>query len=232
MSTLAYQKPRETLLLELDVAVDSGLTEEEAAHRLLQYGKNSLAEKKKQSLAVKILLQFKNVMVLILVAASVVSAALGEYLDALVILAIILINAVLGLVQEGRAEKAIEALKKMTSPQARVIRQSQQRLVDAADLVPGDIVLLEAGDIVPADLRLLYAQSLKAEESSLTGESVAVEKQADSQIEEAVQLGDRTNMVYMSTAITYGKGTGLVVATANQTELGKIADTQIGRAHV
>ena len=158
-------------------------------------------------------------MVLILLTAALVSGLLGEYLDAAVILAIIMINALLGLIQEGRAEKAIEALQKMASPQARVIRDGQQRIIEAADLVPGDIVLIEAGDVVPADLRLLESYSLRIEESSLTGESVPVEKEAEAAFSQTVPLGDRLNMLFMSTAVTYGRGVGLAVTAGAATEI-------------
>jgi P-type Ca2+ transporter type 2C len=168
--------------------------------------------------------KFKDTMVLILIAASLVSGFLGEILDAGVILAIVLINAILGLVQEGRAEKAIEALQKMTSPRARVIRDGNQQNVEAASLVPGDLVLLEAGDIVPADIRLLESVALKAEEASLTGESVPVEKNAAKVFSAAVALGDQSNLVFMSTPITYGRARGLVVSTGSQTVIGNIAD--------
>lgn len=219
-----YQKSQEEVLQELQSDAASGLTAAEAARRLEQYGPNSLQEKKSQSWLEKLLNQFKDVMVLILIAASAVSAALNEWIDALVILAIVVINAILGLVQEGKAEKAIEALQKMTSPQARVVRDGQQQLVEAANLVPGDLVLLEAGDLVPADIRLLESAMLKAEEASLTGESLPVEKDADAVFTDAVPLGDRANVLFMSTPVTYGRGRGLVHATGGQTEIGKIAD--------
>ena len=219
-----YQKSQEEVLQELQSDAASGLTAAEAARRLEQYGPNSLQEKKSQSWLEKLLNQFKDVMVLILIAASAVSAALNEWIDALVILAIVVINAILGLVQEGKAEKAIEALQKMTSPQARVVRDGQQQLVEAANLVPGDLVLLEAGDLVPADIRLLESAMLKAEEASLTGESLPVEKDAGAVFTDAVPLGDRANVLFMSTPVTYGRGRGLVHATGGQTEIGKIAD--------
>lgn len=219
-----YKLTLEELIQTLGVDTAHGLTAEEAAKRLEQYGPNALKEKKRQTLLQKVLAQFKDVMVLILIAASVVSAALGEYIDASVIIAIVVINAILGVVQEGRAEKAIEALKKMTSPQARVLRGGEQRLIAAAELVPGDVVLLEAGDVVPADLRLFESQSLKAEEASLTGESVPVEKDALALLPEKTALGDRENMVFMGTALTYGKGRGLVTGTGSGTEIGRIAD--------
>ena len=224
MNQEPYQELLDDLIVRLGVDPQHGLTSGQAAKLLAQYGPNALSEKKKQTMLQKLIAQFKDVMVLILIAASVVSAFLGEYIDASVIIAIVLINAILGVVQEGRAEKAIEALKKMTSPQARVLRDGQQKLVAAAELVPGDVILLEAGDIVPADLRLLESQSLKAEEASLTGESVPVEKNAAAVLPEKTALGDRDNMVFMSTPVTYGKGRGIVVGTGSATEIGRIAD--------
>lgn len=224
MSKEVYQETLAELTDRLAVDPQKGLDAAEVERRLAQFGPNALREKKRQTLLQKVLLQFKDVMVLILVAASVVSGLLGEYIDAAVILAIVAINAVLGVIQEGRAERAIEALQKMASPQARVLRDRQQQLIPAAGLVPGDVVLLDAGDIVPADLRLLESQSLKAEEASLTGESVPVEKDCQAVYTEKMQLGDRDNMVFMSTAITYGKGRGLVIGTGSQTEIGSIAD--------
>jgi len=139
-------------------------------------------------------------MVLILVAAAIVSGALGEWIDAIVILAIVIINAILGIIQEGKAEKAIEALQKMSSPQAKAIRDGKLMVIDSAKLVPGDIVVLEAGDVVPADVRLIESVSLKAEEASLTGESVPVDKNALAVISEDVTIGDQVNLAFMSTA--------------------------------
>ena len=219
----AYKESREQVIERLEGSPDNGLATEEAARRLEHFGTNTLQEKKKQSFLFKLAGQFKDVMVLILIAAALVSGFLGEWLDAGVILAIVVINAVLGLVQEGKAEKAIEALKKMTSPQARVIRDGEQQVIDAAILVPGDLILLEAGDIVPADIRLLESVVMKAEEASLTGESVPVEKDAACVFSETVQLGDRCNMAFMSTPITNGRGRGLVVATGSHTVIGNIA---------
>ncbi len=224
MTTLAYQENREQVVERLQSDLQSGLSGAEAGKRQIQFGPNSLQEKKKQSVFLKILNQFKDVMVLILIIASLVSGFLGEWLDAVVILAIVLINAALGLVQEGRAEKAIEALQKMTAPQARVIRDGHQQIIEAAALVPGDIVLLEAGDIVPADIRLVESFALKAEEASLTGESMPVEKDAACIFAETIPLGDQSNLVFMSTPITYGRGRGIVVSIGSQTVIGTIAD--------
>lgn len=223
MPNEAYKESREQVIERLQSSTADGLAAAEAARRLERFGTNTLQEKKRQSFIFKLLNQFKDVMVLILIAAALVSGFLGEWLDAGVILAIVVINAVLGLVQEGKAEKAIEALKKMTAPQARVIRDGEQQVVDASFLVPGDLVLLEAGDIVPADVRLLESVLMKAEEASLTGESVPVEKDAACIFANTVQMGDRCNMAFMSTPITNGRGRGVVVATGSHTVIGTIA---------
>jgi len=224
MSSEAYRQTIPELLESQQTDLEKGLTSTEAEVRLEQFGPNSLREKKRETMLQKLLNQFKDFMVLILIAAAIVSGALGEWIDSAVILAIVVINAILGIIQEGKAEKAIEALQKMASPQARVIRDGQQRVLDSAKLVPGDIVILEAGDVVPADVRLFETASLKAEEASLTGESVPVEKDARAVITDVVSLGDRVNMAFMSTAITYGRGRGLVIGTGSQTEIGSIAD--------
>lgn len=224
MSNEAYKESREQVVERLQSSTTLGLTKAEAAHRLEQFGPNVLLEKKRQSLLSKLLNQFKDTMVLILIVASLVSGFLGEWIDALVILAIVIINAVLGLVQEGRAEKAIEALKKMTSPQARVIRDGEQQIVEAANLVPGDLLILEAGDIIPADIRLLESVVMKADEASLTGESVPVEKDATQTYTANMQLGDQSNMAFMSTPVTNGRGRGLVVSTGGHTIIGTIAN--------
>jgi Ca2+-transporting ATPase len=219
-----YRETIDQVLTALQTDPAGGLTAAQAAERLLQYGPNSLQEKKRQSWFEKLFIQLKDVMVLILIAASIVSASLGEWIDALVILAIVIVNAILGLVQEGKAERAIEALQKMTAPQARVIRDGQQQIVEAAELVPGDLVLAQAGDLVPADIRLLDSATLKVEEASLTGESQPVEKNAAALFATDVPLGDRSNLLFMSTPVTYGHGRGIVYATGSQSEIGKIAD--------
>jgi Ca2+-transporting ATPase len=202
----------------------TGLSLDEAAARLEQYGQNVLREKEKKPFFMKILDQFKDFMVIILIIASIVSGVLGEWVDALVIIAIVIINAILGVVQEGKAEKAIEALQKMSAPNARVIRDGETKIIPASEIVPGDVCVMEAGDIVPADIRLIESSSLKAEEASLTGESVPVEKDAAILITKDVSIGDRTNMCFMSTAITYGRAKGIVVSTGSHSEIGSIAD--------
>ncbi|MCB0581129.1 MAG: cation-translocating P-type ATPase, partial [Phaeodactylibacter sp.] len=209
--------------LELAGSRPGGLTASEAEERLAQYGPNRLAAKKKKPAWLMFLGQFRDVMILILIAAAIVSGLVGDLKDTIVILIIVVLNAVVGFVQEYRAEKALEALKKMSAPTAIVLRGGAPMHIDAAQLVPGDVVLLEAGSMVPADIRLLETHSLKVEEANLTGESVAVEKQAEELQGAELPLGDRTNMAYKSTIATYGRGRGVVAATAMDTEIGRIA---------
>jgi P-type Ca2+ transporter type 2C len=200
-----------------------GLNAAEVDERLRQYGNNTLTEKKKKPVLLLVLHQFKDVMILILLIAAAISISIGELKDALVILVIVLLNAVIGFVQEYRAEKAIEALKRMSTPNATVRRGGKVNQIAASELVPGDLVVLEAGGLVPADIRLTEIHSLKIEEASLTGESHAVEKNTLELNAENLPLGDRINMAYKSTIVTYGRGEGIVVATGMNTEIGRIA---------
>ena len=200
-----------------------GLTAEEAEERQKQHGKNELTEKKKISIFVLFLKQFKDVMIFILLLAAVISFSVGHIKDAVVILIIVLLNALIGFVQEYRAEKAMEALKKMSALNATVRRAGNIVQLPASRLVPGDIVILEAGMSVPADIRLSETHSLKIEEASLTGESNAVDKNTDEIATENSPLGDRFNMAYKTTIVTYGRGEGIVVATGMKTEIGRIA---------
>jgi Ca2+-transporting ATPase len=218
-----YRQTKEKLLSNLNTNVDSGLSSEDVENRLKKYGPNELKEEEKRSLLSKILAQFNDFLVIILIVASIISFAVGEKADSIVILAIVVINAFLGLYQEGKAEKSLEALKKMAAPNAKVIRNGATTIVPADTLVPGDIVLLESGDIIPADLRLIESSNLKIEEASLTGESVPVEKNGLTTFDKEASLGDRINMAYMSTIVTYGRGRGIVVETGHGTEIGKIA---------
>lgn len=208
--------------LETDAAL--GITEIEASARLARYGRNELEGEKGTPFIVKLINQFKDFMILILIVAAIISAALGEIIDASIILAIVIINALLGAIQESRAEKAIEALKEMSAPFARVKRGGEIREVPAAELVPGDLVELIAGDVVPADLRIVMSANLQANESALTGESVPVNKDATVLYDEVPGIGDRLNMLYSGTEITYGRGEGIVISTGSKTEIGKIAD--------
>ena len=219
-----YRKNIESTMEDISSNLNTGLSREEVNKRLAKYGPNELKEKEGEGFLAKILHQFTDFLVLILIGASIVSILVGEVKDSIVIIAIVIINATLGIIQEGRAEKALEALKKMASPNAKIIRESQLTTMPANTLVPGDIVILEAGDIIPADLRLVESSNLKIEEASLTGESVPVEKHANSIFDDEVPLGDRNNMAYMSTVVTYGRGKGVVVGTSTNTEIGKIAE--------
>ena len=218
-----YQKGNDDLIQELNTNINSGISQDEANQRLEKYGPNELKEEAKQSFLSKLLAQFKDVLVLILIAAALISAFVGEPVDAIVIIAIVIVNAILGLYQEGKAEKSLEALKKMSAPNAKVIRDGNQTVVPSSAVVPGDIVVLETGDIIPADLRLVEASNLKVEEASLTGESVPVEKNANIKFDEEVSLGDRVNMAFSSTIVSYGRGKGVVIGTGHDTEIGKIA---------
>ncbi len=227
-----YAKSVEQAAADLGVKSEAGLTRQEAEQRLKQFGPNALVEKKKPSLFVRFLLQFKDVMVIILFIAAVISLFVGEHgfgfnpegaVDAGIIFAVILLNAILGVVQESRAEQALEALKKLSAPNARVLRDGARQVVPASQLVPGDVVFVEAGDLVPADGRLITAANLKVEESSLTGESVPVEKHTEAIPGADVALGDRTNMLFTSGTVTYGRGTAIVTATGMSTEVGRIA---------
>lgn len=200
-----------------------GITQEEAQVRLNAYGFNELKEKKKMTPLMMLLHQFTDFMILVLIAAALLSGLLGELSDTIAIIVIVVLNAIIGFVQEYRAEKAMEALKKMAAPLATVIREGTPVNIPAREIVPGDIVLLEAGKIIPADLRLIEAAQLKIEEAALTGESVPVEKQTQQINEENLPLGDRKNMAYNGTIVTYGRGSGITVATGMNTELGKIA---------
>lgn len=202
---------------------NEGLSFEEASQRLETYGPNELEGKSGKSIWRLILNQFLDVMILILLAAAVVSILVGEGSDAIVILIIVVLNAIIGFVQEYRAEKAIEALRSMSAPDALVRRDGSEKKVEAIDLVPGDIVLLEAGNLVPADLRLFEAASLKVEEAALTGESEAVTKQTEAIADEDPPLGDRVNMAYKGTIVKDGRAEGVVIATGMKTEMGRIA---------
>ncbi len=201
----------------------NGLTTAEAEARLQEHGHNELKEKPPTPLWKRILDQLREFVVLLLIAASLISFALGDQIEAVVILAIVVLNTIIGVVQETRAEASLSALKKMAAPNALVLRNGQRVSVPARDLVPGDVVFLEAGNYVPADLRLLEAVNLRIEEAALTGESVPTEKRAVLVLEAEAALGDRKNMAFSSTLVAHGRGTGLVVATGTHTQIGLIA---------
>src|SRR5512136_807356 len=209
---------------DLGSHLHDGLTSEEARARLDRYGPNELQEKPRPGFLKLLLDQFNNFLVIILIVAAVLSLLLGEVVDALAIIAIITLNAVLGVVQESKAEQALAALKKMAAPNAQAIRDGQQVTVPARELVPGDIVLLEAGNYVPADLRLVESINLKVEEASLTGESVPVNKDARVVLDSEIPLGYHKNSAFMGTLITYGWGKGVVTSTGMTTQIGMIAE--------
>ena len=215
-------KSVDAVLQELESS-KRGLSAQQAAERLARDGANALKEKDPPTRLQMFFSQLKDPMIYVLLAAAAISIALGEFSDSIIILSVVLLNAIVGMVQEGKAQRALDALKKMSSPTATVRRDGIVQELPAADLVKGDIVLLDAGRIIPADLRLTTTASLKVDESALTGESVPVEKDADLVIEKDAPLGDRHNMAYSSTSVTYGRGEGVVVATAGDTEIGKIA---------
>lgn len=221
---------RETLE-KLGSDITGGLTEERAQEIRNRCGENKLREKKKKTNFQRFCDQFKDAMILILIAAAVVSfviacveGELKEFFEPVLILLIVVLNAVMGVMQESRAEKALDALKSLSAPHARVIRDGTERVIDAVLLVPGDIIRLEAGDFVPADARLLRSVSLKSEESALTGESVPSEKDAEALVPETAPLGDRSNMVFSGCSVTYGTAVAVVTATGMDTEMGKIAN--------
>ncbi|RVU54275.1 calcium-translocating P-type ATPase, PMCA-type [Anaerosphaera multitolerans] len=219
-----YNKSSETALQELESSKD-GLTLDIAEKRLQEFGRNELKKEEKKPFIKKLADQFLDPMIIILIIASLISAFIGEVVDAIIIIAIVAVNALLSLYQEGKAEEAIAALQKMSSPKAKVVRGGSIIEIDSAELVPGDYIILETGDIVPADLRLVESNNLKIDESSLTGESVPVEKHAAEIYDGVMEIGDRENLAYSSTIISYGRGTGVVVETGTKTEIGKIAQS-------
>jgi Ca2+-transporting ATPase len=202
----------------------NGLSAEEAHSRLGRYGENKLTEAPPTSIWAMLWAQFNDFVIWLLIAAAIISAFLGEWIEAGAIMAIVLLNAILGIVQERRAEEALAALKQLASPEADVIRDGLRQAVRASQLVPGDIVSLEAGNYIPADLRLVETFNLKVEEAALTGESVPVQKDSTVRLEEDASLGDRKNSAFMGTLVSYGRGIGLVVHTGMQTQIGRIAE--------
>jgi len=198
-----------------------GLSTDDASRRIQEYGPNKLPERGKQSEFSRFIKQFDNILIYVLLVAAVVTAVLGHWVDTWIILAVVIINAIIGFIQEGKAEKALEGIKKMLSLKASVIRDGQKNEIDAEELVPGDIVSLTAGDKIPADLRIFKEKSFQVEESPLTGESAAVEKRSQA-VDEDTELGDRTSMAYSGTTATYGNAQGVVIGTGENTELGKI----------
>ncbi|EKS22520.1 potassium/sodium efflux P-type ATPase, fungal-type [Streptococcus urinalis FB127-CNA-2] len=220
-----YTQSEEKVLAQLE-STQEGLSSQEADKRLNEFGRNELEEGEKRSLFMKFIDQFKDLMIIILIISaflSVITEGSKGLTDAVIILAVVILNAAFGVYQEGQAEAAIDALKSMSSPLARVRRDGHVIEVDSKELVPGDIVLLEAGDVVPADIRLFEANSLKIEESALTGESVPVEKDLTTEVKANAGIGDRLNMAYQNSNVTYGRGQGVVTNTGMYTEVGNIA---------
>ena len=227
----AHNQSRSQVVETLKSDITLGLSQAEAQQRLSQYGENKLREKPKKTNFQRFLDQFKDAMILILLIAAAISFTVAivegnpkEFFEPVLILLIVFINAILGVFQESKAEKALDALKNMSAPHARVIRDGKEMLISSSELVPGDIIRLEAGDFIPADARLLQSASLKAEESALTGESVPSEKDAEAVVDEDAPLGDRSNMVFSGCSVTYGTATAIVTATGMDTQMGKIAD--------
>ena len=213
---------------QLEVDPEVGLSFFEAEERLGKYGENILREEKKKTNLERFVEQFKDVMIIILIAAAAISFLVSifekeGFFEPVLIMLIVILNAVIGVIQESKAEKALDALKKLSSPNARVIRDGEQKLIQASKLVPGDIILIEAGDFVPADARIIESASLKVDESALTGESVPSEKSADAIVKEEASIGDRHNMVFSGCGVSYGRGKVVVVETGMKTEMGKIA---------
>ena len=234
-----HNESKEAVLSEFSVESAKGLNTQQIEERKAKFGENKLKEKKKKTTLQRFIDQFKDVMILILIGAAIVSFTVvcleqnwGELFEPLLIVLIVILNAIMGVVQESKAEKALEALQSMSAPHARVIRNGEEMVIDAAELVPGDIIKLEAGDFIPADARLLESTSLKCEESALTGESVPSEKDANAEVDVKAPLGDRSNMVFSGCSVTYGIGVAVVTATGMDTEMGKIANLLSGEGEV
>ena len=227
----AHNENAQKVVQSLRSDLTIGLTESQVQEKRAQHGENKLREKKKKTNLQRFAEQFKDVMILILIVAAIISFAIAciegepkEFFEPVLILLIVVLNAIMGVMQESKAEKALDALKSLSAPHARVIRDGEEKVIDAVELVPGDIVRLEAGDFIPADARLIRSVSLKSEESALTGESVPSEKDAAAIVDEKAPLGDRNNMVFSGCSITYGTATAIVTATGMDTEMGKIAN--------
>ena len=208
---------------QLETSHQTGLSAAKVSERRAQFGANALQEKRGRSVWHMLLAQFADFMIVVLIAAAIISGIVGDVQDTIAIIVIVILNAVIGFIQEYRAERAMAALKRMSEASARVLRDGEVQTVNASELVPGDVVLLEAGNVVPADFRIVEAAQLRIDESALTGESVAVEKQIHPVPHQDVPLGDKTCLAYKGTIVTYGRGLGLVIATGMQSELGKIA---------
>ena len=218
-----YQGSKKELLDRLNSDPKTGLSSSEVKTRLDKYGPNRIESSNKRSLLEKLKDQILDPMVILLIVASIISAFTGDTVEAIIIIAIVIINAIMSIYQEGQAEDSVAALQKMSSPEATVLRDGKRGKVKVEELVPGDIVILETGDIIPADIRLLDSRNLQIDESSLTGESVAVEKDAEAVYDTEVGIGDRSNSAFSSSIVTYGHGEGVITATGHETEIGHIA---------
>ena len=219
-----YKKTIEEVVNSLDTNIEKGLTSSEAKKRQGIYGTNELEKPQKRSLLLRFLDQFKDAMIIILIIAAVVSIIVepGDWIDSLIIVIVVMMNAILGVVLESHAEKSLESLQELSAPQSKVLRDGVKQTIASKELVPGDIIILETGDMIPSDARLIEAYNLKVDESALTGESVPVEKTTDP-ISQDVVIGDQTNMVFSSTVVTYGRGKAIVTSTGMKNEVGKIA---------
>lgn len=206
-----------------------GLNEEDVRRRQLQYGKNKLQEGKKTSFIIRFIKQFNDFMIIILIISAIISAGISyfqhsnDYIDSIIIIGIVFLNALMGVIQESKAEKSIEALQKLSSPQAKVKRDGKIKIVPSEDLVPGDLVIIETGSYIPADIRLMNTYNFKVEESALTGETIPVEKNADKILKENSALGDMENLAFATTIAVSGHGEGIVTETGMNTKVGKIA---------
>ena len=224
-----YKKSADEAEKELSTDKSNGLSEKEAENRLLKYGPNVLAEKERTSLVVRFFEQFKDFMVIALIFAAIISLTVSivngenDFFDPIIILSIVVLNAVLGIVQESRAEKALAALKTMSAPNAKVIRDGNLKVIPAKNVVPGDLIVVETGDFIPADARLVFSASLKVEESALTGESVPSDKSEKEIFKTEVPIGDRKNMLFSGTSVSRGHGKAIVCHTGMSSEIGKIA---------
>ena len=231
MTTNWFNQTVKDTVEQLETNEEKGLTTEEVKKRQEKYGLNELAAKKKKSTFVKFLEQFKDFMIIVLIISAIISGIVGVMeegisgiTDTVIILVVVILNAIIGVIQENKAERSLEALQKLSSHVAKVMRDGKLEVVQSRELVPGDIVIIETGGYVPADLRILEAVNLKSQEAALTGESVPVEKISDKIQDEKVGIGDRINMLFSSSLITYGRGKAVVVETGMNTEVGKIAN--------
>ena len=216
-----YSIKADKVLTTLKSDIEKGLPDNEVKERTEKYGRNEIPKGKKQSWFVRLLLQFHNVLIYVLMVAAVITALMDHWVDTWVILAVVIINAIIGFIQEGKAERALESIRQMLSLDAVVVRNGKKQTIEAVELVPGDIVFLKSGDKVPADIRLVQSKDLRVEEAPLTGESTAVEKSSDP-VDESAIIGDQTSMVFSGTVVVYGKATGVVTNTGAETELGRI----------